>query len=90
MDIYSLSYGHLKFKGFSHTATRQVRIVGATRSCRLAAVVAAAAAKTLAATMAAAFTVLAAIQWYHAALYISSCVGRGWGNHNCVCIIRAL
>ena len=36
---------------------------------------AAAAAKTLAATMAVAATVLAAIQWYHAALYISSCVG---------------
>ena len=37
---------------------------------------AAAAAKTLAATMAAAAaTVLAAIQWYHAVLYISSCVG---------------
>ena len=36
---------------------------------------AAAAAKTLAATMAVAATMLAAIQWYHAALYISSCVG---------------
>ena len=36
---------------------------------------AAAAAKTLAATLAAVVTVLAAIQWYHAALYISSCVG---------------
>ena len=32
-------------------------------------------AKTLAATMAVAATVLVAIQWYHAALYISSCVG---------------
>ena len=36
---------------------------------------AAAAAKTLATTMAAVATVFAAIQWYHAALYISSCVG---------------
>ena len=67
MDIYSLSYGHLKFKGFSYTATRQVRIVGATRSCgwrlQWSAVVAAAVAKTLAATMAVAATVLAAIQW---------------------------
>ena len=36
---------------------------------------AAAAAKTLAATMAVVATVLAAIQWYHAALYVSSCVG---------------
>ena len=36
---------------------------------------AATAAKTLAATMVAAATVLAAIQWSHAALYISSCVG---------------
>ena len=36
---------------------------------------AAAAAKTLAATMAAVAIVLVAIQWYHAALYISSCVG---------------
>ena len=32
-------------------------------------------AKRLAATLVAVATVLKAIQWYHAALYISSCVG---------------
>ena len=33
MDIYSQNYGHLKFKGFSYAAMRQVQIVNATRSC---------------------------------------------------------
>ena len=64
MDIYLLSYGHLKFKGFSYTATRQSTNCGCYKKLRLAAVVAAAAAKTLAATiLAVAATVLAAIQW---------------------------
>ena len=73
MDICSLSYGHLKFKGFSYTTTSTN--CGCYKKLRLVAVVVAAAAKTLAATMVAAATVLVAIQWYHAALYISSCVG---------------
>ena len=48
---------------------------GCYKKLRLAAVVTAVAAKTLVATIAAVVTVLAAIQWQHAALYISSCVG---------------
>ena len=32
MDIDSLSYSHLKFKGLSYTVIQQVRIVSATRS----------------------------------------------------------
>ena len=32
MDIYSPSYSYLKFKGFSYSATRSVKILGATRS----------------------------------------------------------
>ena len=63
MDIYSLSYGHLKFKGFSLYRDATSTNCGCYKKLRLAAVVAATAAKTLAATMAAAATVLAAIQW---------------------------
>ena len=63
MDIYSQSYGCLKSKGFSYTVTamstncecyKKLRLVGCNGSC---------AATTLAATMAAAATMLAAMQW---------------------------
>ena len=45
------------------------------KKLRLAAVVAEMGARTLVATIEAAAIMLVAIQWYHEAFYISSCVG---------------
>ena len=63
MNIYSQSYGRLKFKGFSYAATRCSTNCECYKKLRLAAVMAALAATTLVATMAAAATMLVAIQW---------------------------
>ena len=61
MEIYSPSYGHLKFKGFNYD------VISTNCKCykklRLAAVMVVAAATTLAAAMAVAAIMLVAIQW---------------------------
>ena len=63
MDIHSLSYGYLKFKGFNLYRNATSTSCGYYKKLRLAAVVAAEAAKTLSPTMAVVATVLAVIQW---------------------------